>query len=65
MCLNCGGMRAHDDMGEPEVNITSESSKRAADANGRTIEKTLQTIMKTIERDRRDHPDEYATSGPA
>lgn len=34
MCLNCGCMRAHDTMGKPEVNITYETVKRAADATG-------------------------------
>ena len=41
MCLNCGCMRAHDDMGKPGVNITYEDVKRAADANdksGATLE---------------------------
>ena len=33
MCLNCGCMRAHDDMGMPGVNITYEDVKRAAEAN--------------------------------
>ena len=28
MCLNCGCMRAHDDMGKPGVNITYETVKR-------------------------------------
>jgi hypothetical protein len=41
MCLNCGCMRAHDDMGEPEINITYEDVKRAADANGMTVDATL------------------------
>ena len=29
MCLNCGCMRAHDDMGKPGLNITYEALKRA------------------------------------
>jgi hypothetical protein len=61
MCLNCGCMRAHDDMGKPNVNITYEDIKRAAEANGRTIEKTLETIAKTANKDRTDHPEEYAS----
>ena len=60
MCLNCGCMAAHDDMGKPGVNITYEDVKRAAEANGRTIEKTLETITKTANKDRADHPAEYA-----
>jgi len=60
MCLNCGCMAAHDDMGEPNVNITYEDIKRAADANGMTVEATLEMIARTAEEDRRDHPQEYA-----
>lgn len=60
MCLNCGCMRAHDDMGRPDVNITYETVKRAADANGKSIDETVETIMKTVEKDRGEHPHEYA-----
>jgi hypothetical protein len=60
MCLNCGCMAAHDDMGMPGVNITYEDVKRAADANEMTVEATLAMIAKTADEDRRDHPTEYA-----
>ena len=63
MCLNCGCMRAHDDMGKPGVNITYETVKRAAEANGKTIDETLETISRTADKDRRDHPAEYAGTG--
>lgn len=53
-------MRAHDDMGKPGVNITYEDVKRAAEANGKSIDETLQTIAQTADKDRADHPDEYA-----
>lgn len=59
MCLNCGCMRAHDDMGKPEVNITYEVVKRAADANDMTVEATLAMIAQTSDKDRGDHPAEY------
>lgn len=65
MCLNCGCMRAHDDMGKPDVNITFEDLKRAADANGSAVDDVLATIARTADRDRSDHPEEYAPSGPA
>ncbi len=60
MCLNCGCMRAHDDMGRPDVNITYESVKRAAEANNVSMAKTIETITRTVEKDRGEHPDEYA-----
>jgi hypothetical protein len=47
-------------MGKPDVNITYEVVKRAADANGTTVEQALETIAKTADLDRADHPDEYA-----
>lgn len=59
MCLNCGCMRAHDDMSRPDVNIVYEDIKRAAEANGITVLQTLQNIAATAEKDRADHPDEY------
>jgi hypothetical protein len=59
MCLNCGCMRAHDAMGKPGINITYEDVKRAADANGLTVEATLAMIDRTSDKDRSDHPAEY------
>ena len=59
MCLNCGCMRAHDDMGKPDVNLVYEDIKKAADANGKTVEETLDTISRTAAKDRADHPAEY------
>jgi hypothetical protein len=59
MCLNCGCMRAHDDMGKPGINITYEDVKRAADANGMSVDDALETIQQTADRDRGDHPREY------
>ncbi len=58
MCLTCGCMDAHLEMGE--ANITYEDVKRAADENGRTVEETLDMIAKTADKDRGDHPNEYS-----
>ena len=52
-------MRAHDDMGKRGVNITYEDVKRAADANEMTVDQALQTIARTADKDRGDHPKEY------
>jgi hypothetical protein len=62
MCLNCGCMRAHDDMGKPGINITYEDVKKAADANDMTVEATLVMITRTSDKDRGDHPAEYKTA---
>lgn len=64
MCLNCGCMRAHDDMGKPDINITYEDLKRAAADNDMTVEATLEMIAKTGEQDRREHPGEYPPTPP-
>jgi hypothetical protein len=60
MCLNCGCMRAHDDMGKPSINITYEDIKRAADANRLSVKQTLENIAKTAAKDEAEHPAEYA-----
>jgi hypothetical protein len=59
MCLTCGCMQAHLDMGEH--NIMYEDVKRAADENGRSVQETLEIISKTADIDRADHPQEYRT----
>lgn len=59
MCLNCGCMRAHDDMGRPDVNIVYEDIKRAAEANNMSVMQALDNISRTAEKDRADHPAEY------
>ena len=58
MCLTCGCMDAHLEMGE--ANITYQDIKRAADENGRSVEETLQIFDRTEEKDRGQHPQEYA-----
>jgi len=52
-------MRAHDDMGKPDINITYEDISRTADANGMTVDATLAMIARTADKDRADHPAEY------
>jgi len=58
-------MRAHDDMGKPDVNITYEVVKQAADADDMTVDATLAMIARTSEKDRADHPAEYAAAETA
>ena len=45
MCLTCGCMDAHLEMGE--ANITYEDVKRAADENGRSVAETLEIMTST------------------
>ena len=59
MCLTCGCMDAHREMGED--NITYDDIKRAADENGRSVEETLRIFQRTADADRQDHPQEYAS----
>lgn len=57
MCLTCGCMDAHLEMGEN--NITFEDLKRAADENGRSVAETMDIVDRTKARDREEHPSEY------
>ena len=61
MCLTCGCMQAHLEMGK--VNITYEDVKAAADENGKSVAETLDIIQRTVERDRSDHAAEYEPAG--
>ena len=58
MCLTCGCMDAHKQMGHS--NIRYEDIKRAADENGRTVAETLEIFDKTLDIDRPKHKGEYA-----
>jgi hypothetical protein len=58
MCLTCGCMDAHLQMGDH--NIRYEDVKAAADENGRTVAETLDIIDRTVAKDRADHAKEYA-----
>jgi hypothetical protein len=60
MCLTCGCMDAHLEMGES--NITIDDVKRAADENGRSLAETLDIMERTKAKDRQSHQSEYATS---
>jgi hypothetical protein len=60
MCLTCGCMDAHLDMGR--VNIRYEDVKAAADENGRTVAETLEIMDQTVAKDREEHASEYAAA---
>ena len=59
MCLTCGCMDAHREMGES--NITYEDVERAAKENGQSVQATLDTFDATVKKDRADHSQEYAS----
>ena len=61
MCLTCGCMDAHLEMGEADIRY--EDIKRAADANGRSVAETLDIMERTEAKDRREHAKEYAQPG--
>jgi hypothetical protein len=60
MCLTCGCMQAHLEMGEK--NIRYEDIKAAADENGRSVAETLDIMDRTVAKDRDVHAEEYAPS---
>jgi hypothetical protein len=57
MCLTCGCMDAHREMGQ--ANITYEDVERAAKENGNSVDATLKTVTATVDKDRSEHPNEY------
>jgi hypothetical protein len=59
MCLTCGCMQAHLEMGPKD--ITYEDVKAAADENGKTVAETFDIIERTLAKDRSDHATEYET----
>jgi hypothetical protein len=61
MCLTCGCMKAHLEMGEN--NIRFEDVKAAADENGQSVAWTLEMMARTVEADKVDHAEEYADQG--
>lgn len=63
MCLTCGCMDAHLEMGT--ANIRYEDVKAAADENGRTVAETLEIIDRTVAKDRAEHAEEYAPAPTA
>lgn len=60
MCLTCGCMQAHLEMGQH--NIRYEDVKAAADENGNSVAQTLDIIDRTVAIDRDEHAEEYAPS---
>lgn len=60
MCLTCGCMDAHKQMGK--ANIRYGDVERAADENGRSVAETFEIMQRTTSKDRRDHPAEYESA---
>ena len=60
MCLTCGCMQAHLEMGT--ANLRYEDLKAAADENGRSVAETVEIMERTIAMDRGEHADEYAST---
>jgi hypothetical protein len=58
MCLTCGCMDAHLEMGEH--NITYDDVKKAADENGRSVRETFDIVERTVAADKEKHASEYA-----
>jgi hypothetical protein len=60
VCLTCGCMQAHLDMGEH--NIRFEDLKAAADENGRSVAETYDIVERTLAKDKEDHAEECGPS---
>jgi hypothetical protein len=59
MCLTCGCMDAHREMGEEDIRF--EDVKAAADQNGKSVAETVDIMERTIAKDRGEHANEYAS----
>jgi hypothetical protein len=46
MCMNCGCMEPNDEHGNP-ANITLEEMRKAAEANGQSLDETISNIDRT------------------
>jgi hypothetical protein len=46
MCMNCGCMEPNEEHGNP-ANITLEGLRKAAEANGQTLEESISNIDQT------------------
>ena len=57
MCLTCGCMDAHREMGEH--NFIYDDLKAAADENGKSVAETLEIVKQTAAKDARSHAQEY------
>jgi len=60
MCLTCGCMDAHLEMGDTDIRY--EDIAAAAEQNGRSVAETFDIVERTLAKDRNDHPQEYAPS---
>lgn len=58
MCLTCGCMQAHLQMGSH--NVRYEDLKAAADENGNSVAETIDIMERTLQIDKGDHAQEYA-----
>ena len=58
MCLTCGCMDAHREMGEH--NFTYEDLKATAEENGKSVAETLEIVKQTAGKDAESHAQEYA-----
>jgi len=58
MCLTCGCMDAHREMGDKDIRY--EDVKAAADQNGKSVAETIDIMERTIAKDRGEHVNEYA-----
>ncbi len=62
MCMNCGCNQPDDRHGNPD-NITREDLERAAQANGQSLDQTVQNIERTSENMRMQGGNTSGSSG--
>ena len=54
MCLTCGCMRPHDNMGNPD-NLVIEDLEKSVAASGVSLDTAVQNLVKTVEVAKAEH----------
>ena len=60
MCMDCGCGVAHGDTESPRQHLVVEDLKKMAEADGKSVKQVLANINQAAEKDKREHPSEWA-----
>ncbi len=60
MCMDCGCGVAHGDPERSDPHLVVETLRKMAEADGSSLSQVLANINESAEKDRAEHPDEWA-----
>lgn len=60
MCMDCGCGVAHGDAESSHPHLVVEDLKKMAEADGKSVKQVLANINQAAEKDKREHPSEWA-----